>query len=108
MSKHTKTRLFSLVGRRIVLHKPYNGCTEGMIAEQIDPAHFGCYLQFPDGHAYTSGVAGRPVIVDFHRAEFKLPPLPRSKRQPLRLDDDSEGFAYADVPNFRTWRACND
>lgn len=105
MSGHTKTRLFSLVGRRIVLHKPYNGCYEGMIAEQIGPARFGCHLQFPDGHVYMSGVVGRPATVDFHRAEFILPPLPRSERQPLWLDDDSEGFAYADIPNFENWRA---
>jgi len=104
MSGHVKTRLFSLVGRRIVLHTPYYDCTEGMIAEQIGPARFGCYLQFPDGHVYA--VAGRPVTVDFHRAEFKLSPLPRSERQPLRLADDSDDFAYADIPNFNTWRAC--
>lgn len=107
MSKHVKTRLFSLVGRRIVLHRPYNGCTEGVIAEQIGPARYECYLQFPDRHIYLSGVAGRPVTVDFHRAEFTLPPLPRSERPSLWLDDDSEGFAYADKPNFSTWRACN-
>lgn len=106
MHGHIKTRLFSLAGRRIVLHKPYNGCTEGMIVEQIGPARFGCHLQFPDGHVYMSGVAGRPVTVDFHRAEFKLPPLPQSERRPLWLDDDSEGFTYADIPNFSTWRAC--
>ncbi len=105
MSGHTKTRLFSLVGRRIVLHKPYFGYTEGMIAEQIGPARFGCHLQNPAGEVYMSGVAGRPITVDFHRAEFALPPLPQSERQPLWLDDDSEGFAYADIPNFENWRA---
>jgi hypothetical protein len=47
---HIKTRLFSLVGRRIVLHKPYFGYTEGMIAEQIGPMRFGCYLQDPAGN----------------------------------------------------------
>lgn len=98
--EHCKTRLFSLIGRRIVLHKPHAGCTEGMIAEQIGPARFGCYLQKPDGHMYMSGVEGRPVTVDLHRGEFKLPPLPRSERKPKWLPDDSEGFAYADEPNF--------
>jgi len=104
MSEHLKSRLFSLVGRRIVLHKPYNGCTEGMIAEQIGPARFGCYLQFPNGHIYMSGMVGRPVTVDFHRSEFKLPPLPRRERLLEWLSDDFDGFAYADIPNFNNWR----
>jgi len=108
MNEHPKSRLFSLVGRRIVLHKPYNGCTEGMIAEQIGPARFGCHLQFPDGRVYMSGVVGRPVTVDFHRGEFKLPPLPRSEREPEWLSDYSDGFAYADVPNFNSWRGKDD
>ena len=90
---HTKTRIFTLIGRRIVLHEPYHGTTEGVIVEKIGPARFGCHLQKSDGNL-------RPITVDFHRAEFKLPPLPRSERQPPRLSDDSDGFAYADEPNF--------
>jgi hypothetical protein len=43
--KHPKSRLFSLIGHRIVLHKPYFGYTEGRIVEQIGPARFGCHLQ---------------------------------------------------------------
>jgi len=95
---HVKSRLFSLVGRRIVLHKSYFGYTEGMIASQIGPACFGCCLQNPAGEVYTSG--NRPITVDFHRSEFKLPPLPSWNRQPIWLEDDSEGFAYADTPSF--------
>jgi len=104
VNAHCKTRLFSLIRRRIVLHKPYNGCTEGVIVEQIGPARFGCNLQFPDGRVYMSGVPGQPVTVDFHRAEFKLPPLHRNGRAPLWLSNDYDGFVYADVPNFNDWR----
>lgn len=100
MHKHCVTQIFTLIGRRIVLHEPYYGYTEGMIAEKIGPARFGCFLQKSTGEVYMSGVAGRPVTVDFHRGEFVLPPLPRSKRQPVYLPDDSDGFAYADEPNF--------
>jgi hypothetical protein len=110
---HVKTQLFSLVGRRIVLHVPYYGYTEGIIAEHIGGARFGCYLSNPAGEVYghtthKSKGSNRPITVDFHRGEFILPPLPRYKRDLTRLPDDSEGFAYADIPNFRTWRACFD
>jgi len=71
-----------------------------MIAEQIGPSRFGCYLQHPDGHIYMSGEQGRPVTVDFRRSEFTLPPLPQSERQPTWLPDDSDGFVYDDEPNF--------
>lgn len=108
MRGHVKTRLFSLVGRRIVLHKPYYGCIEGTIVEHIGPARFGCHLKNPAGEVYAQSMgSNRPITVDFHRAEFALPPLPRDRRQPLWLDDDSEGLAYADVPNFNTWWTCN-
>jgi len=98
--EHCKTQIFTLIGRAIVLHKPYAGCTDGVIEEQIGPARFGCFLQKPNGHLYMSGVVGRPVTVDFHRGEFKLPPLPRDERKPAWLPDDYDGFAYADEPNF--------
>ena len=97
---HCKTQTFSLIGRRIILNKPYCGCTEGMIAEKIGPARFGCFLQRPDGTLYMSGVVGRPTTVDFHRGEFVLPPRPRAVRKAVRLPNDSDGFAYADEPDF--------
>jgi len=97
---HCKTQIFSLIGRRIVLRAPYAECTEGMIAEQIGPGRFGCYLQHPDGRVYMSGVKGRPVTVDLRRSEFILPPLPRSERRPTWLPDDFDGFVYADEPDF--------
>lgn len=50
--EHPKSQLFSLIGRRIVLHKPHNGYTEGVIAEQIGPARFGCHLQNAQGDVY--------------------------------------------------------
>ena len=96
---HSKSQLFTLIGRRIVLHKEYCDCTEGMIVEKIGPARYGCHLQRADGTLYILGT-GRPATVDFRRDEFKLPPLPRQERKPPRLSDESEGFAYADVPDF--------
>lgn len=96
---HCKTQLFTLIGRRIVLHRPHAGCTEGVIVEKIGPARFGCHLQHPNGHPYKPAATGCGVV-DFHRSEFKLPPLPRDERPPVFLEDDSDGFAYADEPNF--------
>lgn len=98
--EHCKTQTFTLIGRRIVLNKPYAGFTEGRIVEKIGPARFGCRLQRPDGTMYTSGEAGRPVTVDFHRGEFALPPRPHAARRAVWLTDDSDGFAYADEPDF--------
>jgi len=99
--EHCKTQTFSLIGRRISLLKPYSGCTDGMIVEKIGPARFGCYLQQPDSHFLRmSGEAGRPTTVDFHRAEFALLPRLRAERMPVYLPADSDGFAYADEPNF--------
>lgn len=97
---HCKTQIFSLIGRRIVLHKPHAGCIEGVIVERIGPARFGCHLQKSDGHLYMSGVTGRLVTVDLHRGEFKLPPLQRDERKPLWLPGDYDGFVYADEPDF--------
>jgi hypothetical protein len=104
---HSKSHLFSLVGRRVRLHKPYyayaaldeslQGFQDGTIVEQIGPARFGLHL---DGYTRND----EPITVDFHRAEFKLPPLPRSEREPVWLDDDFDGFVYADVPTFNSWR----
>ncbi len=98
--EHVKTQIFSLIGRHIVLHKPYNGYTEGMITEKIGPARYGCFLQKPTGEVYMSGEVGRPVTADFHRGEVVLPPLPKNRRKAVRLPDDSDGFAYANEPNF--------
>lgn len=103
MHGHCKTRLFSLIGRRIRLHKPYHayaaldepmvGFQDGAIVEQLGPARFGLHL---DG--YTRN--GESITVDFHRGEFKLPPLPREERRPEWLPDDYDGFVYADELNF--------
>jgi hypothetical protein len=62
----------SLVGRHVHLNKAYNGCLEGTIAEHICRQLFGVYLRRPDGRLYQAN--GRPIIVDFHRGEFTLPP----------------------------------
>lgn len=103
MQGHAKTRIFSLIGRRIRLHVPYYtyvafgkkmiGFQDDIIMEQLGPARFGLHL---DGYVHN----GEPIAVDFHRAEFKLPPLPRSERRSEWLPDDYDGFAYADEPNF--------
>ncbi len=93
MRGHCKTRLFSLIGRRIVLHTPHAGCTEGIIVEKIGSARFGCHLRESGSRLY------RLVTVDLHRREFKLPPLPREERKAIWLSD-YDGFVYADEPNF--------
>lgn len=98
MRGHVKTQTFSLIGRRIILHEPYRGCTEGMIIGSFGPTCFSCYLQRLDGTLYRSGDG--LTIVNFHRGEFVLPPRPHAKRRGVYLPDDSDGFAYADEPNF--------
>jgi len=74
---HCKTQIFSLIGRRVQLHRPYPTIAigrermqkhrSGVIAEQLGPALFGLHL---DGYAPT---------VNFHREEFTLLPLPQSE-----------------------------
>lgn len=102
MSEHVKTQIFTLVGRRIVLQKPFAGFAEGVIKEQVGTAHFECFLRMPSRELHTHRKDHRlvPATVILHRGDFILPPLPRSDRRPVFLPDDSDGFAYADQPDF--------
>ena len=94
MKYHAKLRLFSLVGRRIVLNVPYHDCyITGVIVEQIGPAQFSCRLK-------SNGLPPPTIPVNFHRSEFCLPPLPRIERRPEYLDENYDGFVYADNPDF--------
>ena len=91
---HIRSTRFSLVGRLVRLHTPYNGYAEGRIVEQIGAARFGLELWNEEG---TYRAHTHPIVVDFHRSEFTLPPLPRFERDIKEenwLSDDSNGFAY--------------
>ena len=69
-----------LIGRQVVLHRPHNGRIIGKIAEHICGMRFGLHL---DGYE----ACGRPITVDCHRAEFKLPRLPY-RLFPARIEDE--------------------
>ncbi len=86
---HLVTQIFSLVGRKIVLHRAYKGRRKGAIIRELSSMRFIC-LMYPD----------EVFFVNAHRSEFKLPPLARDLRRSVRLPDDSEGFAYEGNPNF--------
>jgi len=84
---HVKTTLFTLVGRRIELFEPHYGHNYARISAQIGPATYKV-------------IAGGDWFV-VHRAEFHLPRRPtRFSDEPVFLDGDSDGFAYADCPGF--------
>lgn len=100
MSRHIKTQIFTLVGRHIVLHEPYAGCIRGTIIKQMGKARFECLLWTPTKKILTHRKENRPVSLILHRGDFILPPLPRSDRWPVFLPDDSDGFTYADQPDF--------
>lgn len=97
-SYHVRTTRFSLVGRHIILHEALNGFTEGIIVKQIGPARFKCHLNKSTGEGWWN-----PVEMDLNRSEFKLPRL-RQSMPTEWLTDDYDGFVYADISNFNSWR----
>lgn len=84
MSGHCRSKLFSLVGREILL--PDCKIT-GWILEHLPKMFFR--IQLESGN-----------IEVYHRSEFNLLPLPRDQRRPEWLDDDFDGFVYANEPRF--------
>ncbi len=102
--EHYKSQLFTLIGRPVTLNTPYAGSdgkqyTQGSIVEQLGPARFGLMLFDSAGVVYCANL--KPITVDFSRAEFSLPPLPSIARHcGAWLSDNSDGFAYADDPDF--------
>ena len=94
---HIVTQIFSLVDREIILHKPHHLYSRGWITNQMG-MWFNCILKKTDGK-YTY----QCINVILHRSEFILPPMSQEFGRGIRLillPDDSDGFAYADVPNF--------
>src|SRR5574340_199260 len=89
---HVMTTRFSLIGRPIVLHTPYEGYSKGVVVEQLGRANYSVHLE---GYKFN----GRPISVDCHRSEFALPPLPREQRTPYWCGDDSD-YVYSDFDGF--------
>jgi len=92
---HSKSKLFSLIGRRVRLLEPFYTQKEGIIAKQIGPGTFILNLLNADGTFYHS-IFGEVFNLRYHRAEFALIPLPR--QEPKWLSDTFEGFVYG--PEF--------
>ena len=90
---HVLTRIFSLIGRPIVLNTPCRGCSNAKIIKKVGPAWFIVQLDKADD-------MGNPITFNCPRSNFHLPPLDKWDRQPKQLSDASEGFAYAGVEDF--------
>ena len=90
---HCRSRLFSLIGRPVVLNDYWNEYPgepinlHGVIIEK-KPGKMRFLIDF-DGHATW-----------FDRADFKLPPLPAEQRRPEWVSDNFPGFVYAGVEGF--------
>jgi hypothetical protein len=85
---HVKTTLFNLIGRQIELFAPKYGHNYARIYAQTGPATFSAAARNGDSFVV-------------HRSEFHLPRRPtRFSDEPVWLEDDSDGFAYADCPEF--------
>ena len=89
---HIKSQLFTLIGRQIILNKDVTGwissVRSGRIVEKLSGMTFGVTFAEFEGVYY------------FDRSEFVLPPLRRGLRWPIYLEDDYDGFVYADVEGF--------
>jgi len=85
---HPKSKLFSLVGRPVILTHEYYPDTPGIITAKAT-GRMWFLIQLASGST-----------IWFARSEFKLPPLPREQRRPERLEDDFDGFVYEGVEGF--------
>jgi hypothetical protein len=90
---HCRSRLFSLIGRPVVLNDDWNDYPgkpinlHGVIIEK-KPGKMRFLIDF-GGHA-----------IWYDRADFKLPPLHPLDRPPEWLRDNFDGFVYAGVEGF--------
>jgi len=90
---HYRSKLFSLIGREVVLNDPYHRYdqvfTHAVIKGKL-PHRMRFGLQFPGFHS----------LAWFDRSEFRLPPLPPQQRQPDWVLDEYDGFVYAGIVGF--------
>lgn len=92
---HDETKLFSLIGRHVILNEDWDNfpgkplSRHGIIREK-KPGRMRFAIEFPDTiNSYW-----------FDRSEFKLIPLDKRDRRVHRLPDYSDGVVYSGVEGF--------
>ncbi|MFA5344786.1 MAG: hypothetical protein WC315_00725 [Candidatus Omnitrophota bacterium] len=84
---HCRTRIFSLIGRPVILTHEYYPNKPGVIVAKGKGMNFRIRLD-----------SGSEIW--FARADFKLPPLPPEQRRPEWVSDYSSGFDYEGLEGF--------